>query len=69
MPRCVTLSGTGIERTERWLEVGRTPRTLLVDIREPSAALLAERNSRRELQLTFAQYTQPGDQCRDVARR
>jgi hypothetical protein len=57
MPRCVTLSGTGIERTERWLEVGRTPRTLLVDIREPSAALLAERNSRRELQLTLAIVT------------
>jgi hypothetical protein len=53
----VLLSGTGIEQTERWIEIGRASRTVLVDAREPSATLAAERNSRRKLQLTLAVVT------------
>jgi hypothetical protein len=53
----VVLSGTGIEQTERWIEIGRAPRTFLVDVREPGAAMAAERDSRRKLQLTLAVVT------------
>jgi tetratricopeptide (TPR) repeat protein len=53
----VALSGTGIEYTERWIEIGQAPRTFLVDAREPGATMAAERNSRRKLQLTLAVVT------------
>lgn len=53
----VTVSGAGVESTERWIEIARGRRTLSVDAREPGWAMAAERSSRRKLQLTLAVVT------------
>jgi hypothetical protein len=49
----LSLSGTGIEKSERLIEIGARG-NLALDAREPADALVAERSSRRRLQLTLA---------------
>jgi hypothetical protein len=50
----VALSGAGIESSEQLIEIGPQRGKLSVDAREPDSAMIAERSSRRKLQLTFA---------------
>ncbi len=49
----LSLSGAGIEKTERLIDIGQRG-NVVVDAREPDAAMVAERSSRRKLQLTLA---------------
>jgi tetratricopeptide (TPR) repeat protein len=53
----VALSGAGIEHSEQLIEIGPQRGKLSVDAREPGAAMVAERSSRRRLQLTLAIVT------------
>ena len=53
----VALSGAGIEHSEQLIEIGAKPGKLSVDAREPGSAMVAERSSRRKLQLTLAIVT------------
>lgn len=53
----VTLSGAGIEPSEQLIQIDRERRKLSVDAREPDTVLVAERSSRRKLQLTLALVT------------
>ena len=50
----VALSGAGIEKSERLVEITAKRGLLSVDAREPGDAMVAERGSRRKLQLTLA---------------
>jgi hypothetical protein len=50
----VALSGAGIEHSEQLIQIGTERSKLLVDAREPGGAMVAERSSRRKLQLTLA---------------
>lgn len=52
----LSLSGTGIEKTERLIDIGKRG-NVVVDAREPDDAMVAERGSRRKLQLTLALAT------------
>jgi hypothetical protein len=49
----LSLSGAGIEKSERLIEIGSRG-NLALDAREPADAMVAERSSRRRLQLTLA---------------
>jgi hypothetical protein len=49
----LSLSGAGIEKSERLIEISARG-NVAVDAREPSDAMVAERSSRRKLQLTLA---------------
>ena len=49
----LSLSGAGIEKSERLIEIG-TRGNVAVEAREPADVLVAERSSRRKLQLTLA---------------
>ena len=49
----LSLSGAGIEKSERLIEIG-VAGNITVDAREPGDAMVAERSSRRKLHLTLA---------------
>lgn len=53
----VALSGASIEHSEQLIEIGPRRGELSVDAREPGAAMVTERSSRRKLQLTLAIVT------------